>query len=145
VGGRSVVAGGDQIARVALSVLVWERTYSAGLTGLTYGLTYLPTLIGGTLFAGFADRYPRRTVMVVCDVVRMVVAALMAIPGTAVPFVCGLIIVLTAAGGPFRAAQLALLPDVLEGERYIAAWPFATSPSSRRSSPGSRAVASSSG
>jgi MFS family permease len=111
---------GDQIARVALSVLVWERTYSAGLTGLTYGLTYLPTLIGGTLFAGFADRYPRRTVMVVCDVVRMVVAALMAIPGTAVPFVCGLIIVLTAAGGPFRAAQLALLPDVLEGERYIA-------------------------
>jgi hypothetical protein len=58
--------------------------------------------------------------MVVCDVVRMVVAALMAIPGTAAPFVCGLIIVLTAAGGPFRAAQLALLPDVLEGERYIA-------------------------
>jgi hypothetical protein len=74
-------------------------------------------LSGGTLFAGLADRYPRRTVMVVCDLFRMVVAALMAIPGTSLPFVCGLIIVLTAAGGPFRAAHPALLPDVLEGER----------------------------
>jgi MFS family permease len=111
---------GDQLARVALSVLVWERTSSAGLTGLTYGLTYLPTLIGGTLFAGLADRYPRRTIMVVCDLIRMVVAALMALPGMPLASLCGLLAVLTIAGGPFRAAQLALLPDVLEGERYIA-------------------------
>ena len=111
---------GDQLARVALSVLVWERTASAGLTGLTYGLTYLPTLIGGTLFAGLADRYARRTVMIVCDVLRAVIAALMAIPGTPLLVLAVLLVILTVAGGPFRAAQLALLPDVLEGERYIA-------------------------
>ncbi len=111
---------GDQLARVALSVLVWERTSSAGLTGLTYGLTYLPTLIGGTVFAGFGDRYPRRAVMIVCDVVRAVVAAAMAIPGLPLPALCALLVVLTVAGGPFRAAQQALLPDVLEGESYVA-------------------------
>ncbi|UMP02559.1 MFS transporter [Amycolatopsis sp. EV170708-02-1] len=111
---------GDQLARVALSVLVWERTTSAGLTGLTYGLTYLPTLIGGTLFAGLADRYPRRTVMIVCDLLRAAIAALMAVPGVPLPVLAGLLVILTTAGGPFRAAQLALLPDVLEGDRYIA-------------------------
>ncbi|WP_410658475.1 MFS transporter [Amycolatopsis sp. lyj-112] len=111
---------GDQLARVALSVLVWERTASAGLTGLTYGLTYLPTLLGGTLFAGLADRYSRRTVMIVCDLLRAVVAALMAVPGTPLLVLAVLLVILTMAGGPFRAAQLALLPDVLEGERYVA-------------------------
>ncbi len=111
---------GDQLARVALSVLVWERTASAGLTGLTYGLTYLPTLIGGTLFAGLADQYSRRTVMIVCDLLRAAIAALMAVPGMPLPVLAGLLVILTMAGGPFRAAQLALLPDVLEGDRYVA-------------------------
>ncbi|RSN37138.1 MFS transporter [Amycolatopsis sp. WAC 04169] len=111
---------GDQLARVALTVLVWERTASAGLTGLTYGLTYLPTLIGGTLFAGLADRYSRRTVMIVCDLLRAAIAALMAVPGIPLPVLAGLLVILTMAGGPFRAAQLALLPDVLEGDRYVA-------------------------
>ena len=36
---------GDQLSRVALSVLVFERTASAGLTALTYALTYLPDLV----------------------------------------------------------------------------------------------------
>ncbi|MFD9890976.1 MFS transporter [Amycolatopsis sp. NPDC059027] len=111
---------GDQLARVALSLLVWERTSSAGLTGLTYGLTYLPTLLGGTLLAGLADRFPRRAVMIACDLLRAVIAAVMAIPGTPLPVLCALLVALTIAGGPFRAAQLALLPDVLEGERYVA-------------------------
>ena len=46
---------GDQLARVALSVLVFERTESAGLTALTYALTYVPDLV----FGPFAGRYRR--------------------------------------------------------------------------------------
>jgi hypothetical protein len=49
---------GDQLARVALSVLVYQRTNSAALPALTYALTYLPDLIGGPLLAGLADKYP---------------------------------------------------------------------------------------
>lgn len=111
---------GDQLARVALSVLVFERTSSATLTGLTFALTYLPTMIGGILLSGLGDRYPRRNVMVVSDLVRTGFVGLMAIPG--VPFwaLCALLTVVVMAGGPFRAAQLALLPDILEGDRYVA-------------------------
>ncbi|WP_414936276.1 hypothetical protein [Amycolatopsis sp. cmx-11-51] len=57
----------------------------------------------------------------------------MAIPGTPLPVLAGLLVILTMAGGPFRTAQLALLPDVLEGEWYVAGSRFARSPSHRHS------------
>jgi MFS family permease len=71
---------GDQLARVAVSVLVYERTSSAGLTAVTYGLTYVPDLVSGPLLSGLADRYPRRAVMVVIDLGRAVLVAAMAVP-----------------------------------------------------------------
>lgn len=44
---------GDQLARVALSVLVFDRTGSALLTGLVYGLSFLPALVAGPLLGGW--------------------------------------------------------------------------------------------
>ncbi|WP_116949804.1 MFS transporter [Jiangella endophytica] len=108
---------GDQFARVALTLLVFDRTESAGLAALTYALTYLPDLVGGAALAGLADRFPRRDVMVVTDLVRAVLVAVMAVP--AIPLagqVCLLALVqlLTA---PFSAARQAALPDILRGDR----------------------------
>jgi hypothetical protein len=37
---------GDQLARVALAILVFKRTDSATLTGLTYALTFVPSFFG---------------------------------------------------------------------------------------------------
>lgn len=37
---------GDQLARVALAILVFQRTDSATLTGLTYALTFVPSFFG---------------------------------------------------------------------------------------------------
>ncbi|NUS63040.1 MAG: MFS transporter, partial [Saccharothrix sp.] len=107
---------GDQLARVALSVLVFQRTGSAAWTALTYALTMLPALVSGVLLTGLADRYPRRTVMVVADAVRAVLLAVMAVPGVPLPVVAALLVVAQLAEPPFAAAQGALLPSVL-GER----------------------------
>jgi MFS family permease len=110
---------GDQFARVALAVLVYQQTASAALTGLTYALTYLPSVLGGFTLSWIGDRYPRREVIVVVDLCRAALVALMAVPGTPLAVLCVLLAVMTALGGPFKAAQLALLADVLEGERYV--------------------------
>ncbi|MGW5748472.1 MFS transporter, partial [Amycolatopsis sp. NPDC003861] len=110
---------GDQLARVALAVLVYQRTSSAALTGLTYALTYVPSLLGGILLAGAGDRWPRRDVMVVTDLARAALVGVIAIPGVPLWVLCVLVAVMTALGGPFKAAQQALLPSVLEGERYL--------------------------
>ncbi|WP_433274865.1 MFS transporter [Actinosynnema sp. CS-041913] len=111
---------GDQVARVALAVLVFERTSSAAWTALTYALTFVPALLGGALLSRLADRFPRREVMVATDLCRTVLAALMAWSSLPLPVLCLLVFLLAMCGGPFRAAQLSLLPDVLGDDRYVA-------------------------
>lgn len=98
---------GDQLARVVLAVLVYARTSSAALTALTYALTFVPQVLGGVLLSGLADRYPRRRVMVTPDLVRAVLAGLMALPGLPLPALWACLALLSMAAGPFKAAQLA--------------------------------------
>jgi predicted MFS family arabinose efflux permease len=108
---------GDQLARVAMTILVFARTDSAALTALTYALTYLPDLAGGPLLAGLADRYPRRRVMVVCDVARAGLVATMALPGMPLPVLALLLLVVQLCAPPFAAAQFATLKIAIEGDR----------------------------
>lgn len=112
-------SAGDQLARVALSVLVFQRTSSPLLTGLTYALTFLPAIVGGALLSGLADRYPRRQLMVACDLLRMVLLAAMTLTGLPIWLICGLLVISVLATSPFIAAESALVPDVLEGELYV--------------------------
>ncbi len=110
---------GDQLARVGLAVLVYAQTSSASWTALTYALTFLPALLGGVLLGGLADRFPRRELMVVVDLARAGVAGLMAIPSLPLPVLLALVFALTLGGAPFKAAQQALLPTILSGDRYV--------------------------
>ncbi len=112
---------GDQLARVALSVLVFERTNSTLLTAAVYALTFLPAFFGGLLLGGLADRYPRRRVLIGCDVVRAVLVAAMALPGTPLLAVSGLLTLATLVGAPFKAAEPALLADIFTDDRYVTA------------------------
>lgn len=112
---------GDQLARVALAVLVFQRTGSPLLTGLVYALGFLPAAVGGPLLAGLADRFPRRELMITCDLARAVLVALMAIPSVPLPVLCGLLVMTELLTAPFGAARAALLPDVLPDDRYVVA------------------------
>ncbi|MCD0450428.1 MFS transporter [Actinocorallia sp. API 0066] len=110
---------GDQLAQVALAVLVYDRTQSPLLTALTYALTYLPPIMGGPVLSGLADHFPRRRVMVVSDVVRMGFMGVMALNGMPFWSLCVLIFLTILMASPFSAARAALLPDVLEGDKYV--------------------------
>jgi MFS family permease len=112
-------AAGDQLARVALSLLVFERTSSSALTALTYALTFLPALVGGALLSGVADRYPRRTVMIVCDLLRAGLVGLMALPQLPLWALGGFLIHAVLIGSPFTAAENALIPDIVAGDRFV--------------------------
>src|SRR5580700_11318831 len=58
---------GDQLARVALTVLVYDQTHSALLAAVAYAGSIAPVFLGGILLSGVADRRPRRQVMIICD------------------------------------------------------------------------------
>ncbi|KOV84815.1 hypothetical protein ADL03_15545 [Nocardia sp. NRRL S-836] len=110
---------GDQLARVAVSMLVYERTDSAGWTAVTYGLTYLPDLVSGPLLSGLADRYPRRAVMVTTDIARAMLVAVMAVPGLPLWVAAVLLVGVQALGAPHGAARGATLAAALTGDRYV--------------------------
>ena len=110
---------GDRLALVALTLLVYNRTGSPLLAAIAYAAGYLPWVIGGLFLADVADRRPRRTVMVVCDVVRAVLVAAMAVPGVPLLALVALLFATTMFAPPFESARAAITPDILQGERYV--------------------------
>jgi MFS family permease len=110
---------GDQFAQVAIAILVYRQTHSAFLTALAYAFTYLPPIAGGPLLSGLADLFPRRRVMIACDVLRLGTVGLMAVPGMPFPALCALLFCTVLAGAPFSSARAALLPDVLPGDMFV--------------------------
>jgi MFS family permease len=115
---RTLSLLGDQLARVALAVLVFRQTGSPFLTALVYGLTLLPYL-GGLVLAGLSDKRPRRSVMVVGDVICALAVTAMAVPGQPIAALCVLLVAATLVNPVYDAARAALMPDVLPGDIYV--------------------------
>ena len=112
---------GDELARVALTVLVYQRTSSPLLSAMTFAIGHLPWLLGGPLLSALADRLPRHRVLIAADVTRAALLGLMAIPGTPLPVLLGLLFLVSLCAPPFESARSALMADVLEGDRYAVA------------------------
>lgn len=108
---------GDWAGRLALTVLVLERTdspaWAAGVTAVS-----LAGFVGfGQVLATLADRHGRVAVMLAADVARALLffAMLISMP------VGGLLVLAFLAGlatPPFEAARSAALPDLVPEERY---------------------------
>jgi len=109
---------GDQLSRVALSVLVFDQTGSGLLTAGVYALTYLPALLGSILLGTLADRMPRRALLVAGDVVRAALLAVMAVPEVPLGVIAGLLVVAVVVGTPWKAAESALVAEILDGQGY---------------------------
>jgi hypothetical protein len=110
---------GDYIARAAITALVFQLTHSAIASAAAFALSYAPWLLGGSVLVSLADRYPYRTVMVFCDVARMVVMAVLALVPMKLPLELVLILCSALFAPPFDAARSALLPSILPGDRYV--------------------------
>jgi MFS family permease len=116
---------GDQLARVAMTVLVYDQTHSAFWSALTYAVTLVPWIFGGLALSGLADRLPRQQLMVACDVARLVLVAVMALiglrhaAGPGLLVMVALLFAVTLLDSPFKAARSAILPDILAGEKYV--------------------------
>ena len=113
--------GGNRLALVALTLLIYDQTDSPLLAALAYAAGYVPWVIGGLLFSGLGDRLPRREVMVACDVTGALLVAAMLIPRIPVAGLVALLYLTTMVQAPFETARSAILPDILHGERYALA------------------------
>ncbi|MFF4312369.1 MFS transporter [Streptomyces sp. NPDC001507] len=103
------------VSEIALSVLVYDLTGSPLLSALTFALGFLPYLVGGTLLAPVADRFPARRVLVVCDLVCAGCVVVMAVPGTGIGVLLGLRCALAVVSPVFAGTRMATLSDILGG------------------------------
>ncbi len=113
--------GGDRLALVALTLLVYDRTHSALLAAVAYAAGYVPYVVGALFLSGLADRLPRREVMVGCDVIRAAIVGVMLVPRMPLDVLVAMLYAVTLVQPPFDAARSAILPDMLDGQRYALA------------------------
>ncbi|MCG5462958.1 MFS transporter [Micromonospora sp. MED01] len=110
---------GDYVAKAAVTLLVYQQTRSVALSAAAFAVSFLPWLLGGPVLAALAERYPFRRVMVACDLIRMALMLLIAIPGLPYQAVLVLIFAATLANPPSQAAKSALIPQLLTGDRLV--------------------------
>lgn len=108
---------GDWAARLALSLIVLERTGSPGWAAAVTAVSLAGYVGIGQLLATYADRRGRVPVMVVADLVR---AGLFAVMLLDLPI--GVVLLLAFLAGlatpPFEAARSAAIPDLVPEAQY---------------------------
>ena len=110
---------GDRLVLVAFTLLVYDRTRSPLLSAAAFAVGFLPYVIGGLFLADLADRYPRRSVMVACDLARAALVAVMVVPRLPLWALAVLLFTATVFSPVFEAARAAITPEILPGERYV--------------------------
>ncbi|KOU59678.1 MFS transporter [Streptomyces sp. MMG1533] len=108
------------VSEVALSVLVYDLTGSPLMSALTFALGFLPYLVGGTLLASVADRFPARRVLVVCDLVCAGCVALMVTPGAPIAVLLAMRCCVAVVSPVFQGTRMATLAEILgDGDLFV--------------------------
>ncbi|WP_345563197.1 MFS transporter [Nonomuraea rosea] len=118
-GSFALLVGGDVIKMLALSVLVYARTGSPGLSAAAYMAGWLPYIVGGLFLLSLADRVRPRALMVAGELVRAVTCLLLAFAGLPVWAMLALVLVTGLLSPVFLAARMAMLPEVLPGDAFV--------------------------
>jgi hypothetical protein len=115
---------GDWAGRLALAVLVHERTGSPAMAAAVTAISLAGFVGFGQVLATFADRHGRISVMLVADVARAALFGAMLLPFLPIPALLGLAFLAGLATPPFEAARSAALPDLVPAKRYGEALAF---------------------
>jgi predicted MFS family arabinose efflux permease len=111
---------GFEFEILGLSVLVYTQTRSAFWTAFAFSMGFAPQVLGGALFTSLADRLPPRLLISAGLLTRAAPGLVIGLwPGLPVPAMLALVAVAATATPVFTAANSSVLPDVLDGDRYI--------------------------
>lgn len=111
-----VSSAGSMLYRVAVTFLVWDNTGSAALAAGSFAISFAPYLGLAQVLGAFVDRYAYRNVMVLCDLLRAVLVALLLIPGLPIPVMLILVFATAAVQPAYSAARTSTLAQILTGD-----------------------------
>ena len=111
---------GFEFEILGLSVLIFDQTRSPFLTALAFSMGFAPQVIGGALFTSLADRLPPRLVIGTGLLTRSAPGLVIGLwPGLPVPAMLALVAAAATVAPIFTATTSGLLPDILDGDRYV--------------------------
>ncbi len=114
--GLAVSQIGDWLYNFALVSLVYQRTGSITWAGVATGARVVPMVVLGPVGGVIADRFDRRRVMVVSDLLRLLLMlglALVAVTGLPIVFAPVIAALATAAGTPYLACVSGSTPRLV--------------------------------
>ncbi len=118
--GHAVSSLGTWIDFVVLNLYVYSLFGSASLLGSFLVARMVPALFFGPLGGHLADRFPRRNLLIACDLARaLLVLGFLVVRD--VPGFFALGIALAALDKVYQAAQGAFVPDLVEDEDLLEA------------------------
>jgi MFS family permease len=118
---HSVSRAGDAFNTVALVVLVFALTGSSRGVAATVAFEVAPVLLLGPAAGIVADRYPRRTVMIVADLVRAVLVFVLVVSHTSTVTAFAVAFGLSTGSLLFNPAAASLVPDVVVDDDLVTA------------------------
>jgi MFS family permease len=112
-----ISTAGDRLHQMALAALILGLTNSMVSAGLVFVVSTLPYVMFGLLAGALVDRWDRRRTMVIADVVRGVLVAVIPIAALiSLPLVYVILFAITCATILFNPARQASIPDLVEPE-----------------------------
>ena len=120
--GQLISLFGDRLNQLALVAVVAVSTGSALATGLVFFAATLPNLLLSPIAGTFVDRWDRKEVMVVSDILRAALVLILPIAAvTNIVLVYPLIFLVTTISVFFRPARVAILPQIVPEEDLLSA------------------------
>jgi MFS family permease len=122
--GFAISSAGDWLYGVALLVFVYDQTGSAAWVGAATIIRLLPYILFGAIGGVVADRYEKRTVMIVSDLARaalMFALTLVALADVHASVALAITFLATAAGTPEGPALASLMPKVCDEDELASA------------------------
>jgi MFS transporter, DHA3 family, macrolide efflux protein len=120
--GQLISLFGDRIHQLALGVMVLVTTGSPLATAFVFLSAALPNLFLSPFAGTFVDRWDKKEVLVVSDILRAAVILLIPVAAvTNILLVYPLSFAVTAISVFFRPARVAILPRIVEDDELITA------------------------
>ena len=120
--GEFVSSIGDWLYLVALLVLIWDLSHDPLVLGIVGAARILPYILLSIPAGIVADRFDRRLVLLVTDIIRgvlMVVIAIVVFAGWPVVYVIVLAVIATCFSAFFSPAIGAYLPSLVKDESEL--------------------------
>ncbi|OLR94437.1 hypothetical protein BJP25_11820 [Actinokineospora bangkokensis] len=118
-GARSLATAADTLRTVALSIAIFAATDSMLLSAVTYGVSFVPQLLGGSLLGSVTDRARPRRLIAVGYGVECLLALLLA-TGWTPPWLSLVLVAAIAFATPvFIGLTGRVIADVLPAESYV--------------------------